>query len=641
MVARLYLLLSILFAGDTTLPNGIHIHEFPASVDGSTIELFVGYRTSGLKEIAGSRAMMEVVDAFLKSTSAVRAMEVTAYGAGGKVEYLSDLDRTGLRLKMPVWASPMVESAIVDFLSETPQKNPALMERALQEVRSRVPPSSDVRSEVEKQIQIALLGASAQSDLSQMSREMVTGFFAKYYGTNRAFVAVNSTSLKTLQSVERRISDDPATKTEGTPRETNSVSLPRVATDFDEGALILGAPTPSVYYRNWYALLMLDRLIQSTLPSKPKTEFLPSLEPHFYRMEVVVPAGTTAEAAEEALRADLNQMQFTRASQERLEAARSSALEYLAGERIQGWFSSLGISERRKEGIDWIQSFSADDMRAAARDLIESRPVVAGWSPRVRTLKLQTELLSDIAARASNSSVAAPPKLDPLEPVKRIPFSPHTDPPFTEKGPVQLESGVSFVVSSTYAVYVAPNSPSSLTVYDKEPSSDLLQATYGAIRPGRILVMAPPEAFDRLRQQWQRFKGNPGDSTFMVIDGKIPGPHLPSLFALKMLLDRRLIEEGLWSDVRIDLRASKGSTLSITGSESNRTQVRSWIEEIASRPILEADAEWAREAAMHHSADILPDLQSLIWEWTPEGIVFDFHLIPTALIRDVARIYLQ
>jgi hypothetical protein len=153
--------------------------------------------------------------------------------------------------------------------------------------------------------------------------------------------------------------------------------------------------------------------------------------------------------------------------------------------------------------------------------------------------------------------------------------------------------------------------------------------------------MAPPDSLERLKQQWARFKGNPNDATPMVVDGKIPGPHLPALLVLKMLLDRRLIEAGMWNDVQLDIRASEGSTLTIHGSEADRGRVRSWIEDIASNPIPEGDLEWAREAAIHHLADFLPDLQSLVWEWTPDGTVFDFHLIPAALIKDAARMYLQ
>jgi hypothetical protein len=642
VLARLCLILIIFLSADSTLPNGIRVYEFSSDItSGNSFELTAGYRTGGLQEIEGARALTEVVAAFLKSTPTARAIEIAAYGAGGTVEYFSDLDRTGIRLKMPNWARPMVESSIAEFLSETPQKNPELVDRALDELRSRMTSDSDVRAGVETQFRTALMGSYAQADLSKVSRETVNEFFTKYYGTNRAFAMTNASRLESLLSVERRLSEDPRPKTEGRLGNATHGQLPRISSDLDEGAVILGVQTPSIYYRSWYAFVMLDRLIRETVASRPKTELLPSLEPYFYRMEVTVPSGQLSETVEAALLADLNQMQYVRAGNEQLEAARRSAIQYLDSERIQGWFVSLGVSERRLEGVDWIRSFSADDMRAAARDLVESHPVVASWSPRVRALKLQTEYLSDIAARLAKSSTVETHSLAPLNPVKFISFPPHTDMAFTEKKPVQLDSGVSIVASTSYAVFVGPGSPNSLTFYAQEPSSNLLQTSYGAFRSGRILVMAPPESLERLKQQWSRFKGNASDETAMVVDGKIPGPHLPALLILKMLLDRRLIEAGMWNDVRLEIRAAEGSTLTIHGSEADRGRVMSWIREIASSPIPDEDVEWAREAASHHLADFLPDLQSLTWEWAPDGTIFDFHFIPTALIKDAARMYLQ
>jgi len=642
VLARLCLILSILIPVDSTLPNGIRVYELSDNGNpGNSFELIAGYRTGGIKEINGSSGLTEVVAAFLKSTASVRAIEIAAYGAGGNVEFFSDLDRISIRLKMPNWARPMVENSIAEFLSETPQKNPELVDRAIEEVRSRSSSGSEVRSEVEKQFRIALMGPEAQSDLSKVTRETVVEFFEKYYGSNRAFAVMNSAPLETLQLVDRRMSEDPLPKTERTSGITMPVQLPRRPTDLDEGAVILGVPTSSIYYRSWYAFLMLDFLIQETVASKPKSEFHPSLEPYFYRMEVAVPSGQLSETVEATLRADLNQMQYVRATNEQLESARKRAVQYLESEFVQRWFISLGVPGRRLEGIDWVRSFSADDMRAAARDLVESNPVVASWSPRVRALRLETEYLSDIAARLANSASEVAPKLAALNAVKITPFPPHTDATFSGQGPVQLDSGVSIVASRSYAVFVAPNSPNSLAFYDQEPSSDFLQTSYGTYRSSRILVMAPPEAVDRLKQQWSRFKGNTNDQTPLAIEGKIPGPHLPSLLVLKMLLDRRLIEAGMWNDAHLEIQAAEGSTLTIRGSEYSRRRVLGWIEEIATRPIPEADVEWAREAAIHHLAEFLPDLQSLIWQWTPDGIILDFHFIPTALIKDVARIYLQ
>ena len=641
MLARLCLILIIFLSADSTLPNGVRVYNFTGEINSTnSFELTAGYRTSGLHEIAGARELAEVVAAFLKSTASVRAIEIAAYGAGGTVEYFSDLDQTGIRLKIPNWARPMVERSITEFLTETPQKNPELVDRALDEVRSRMP-GSNIREGVETQFRTAFLGSYAQGDLSKVSRETVNEFFTKYYGTNRAFAVTNSNSMESLLAVERRFSEDPLPKPDGPSGNATREQLPHIASDLDEGAVLLGVPTPSIYYRSWYAFLMLDRLIRETVPSKPKTELLPSLEPYFYRMEVAVPSGQLSEAVEAALRADLNQMQFVRASREQLETARKNAIQFLESKRIQEWFVSLGVSARRMEGIDWVRSFSADDMRAAARDLVESNPAAASWSPRVRVLKLQTENLSDIDARLAKLSAEGAPRLVPLNPVKIVPFSPHADPAFTEKKPVQLDSGVSIVSSTSYAVFVGPGLPNSLTFYAQEPSSDLLQTSYGAYRSNRILVMAPPESLERLKQQWSRFKGNSQDETAMVVNGKIPGPHLPALLLLKMLLDRRLIEAGMWNDVQLEIRASEGSTLTIRGRDADRARVLSWVEDIHSRPIPEEDLEWAREAAIHHLADFLPDLQSLIWEWTPDGAIFDFRLIPTALVKDAARMYLQ
>ena len=212
-------------------------------------EVTAGYRTSGLREIAGARGLMEIVAAFLKSTSSVRAIEIAAYSAGGTVEYFSDLDRTGVRLKMPIWARSMVESSIAEFLSETPQKNPELVDRALEEVRSRVPPDSDVGAGAETQFRTALLGSYAQIDFASVSRENVNEFFTKYYGTNRAFVVTNSAPLDSLLSVERRISEDPMPKTER-PQENAIRRQPsRISSDLDDGAVLLGVPTTSIYYR--------------------------------------------------------------------------------------------------------------------------------------------------------------------------------------------------------------------------------------------------------------------------------------------------------------------------------------------------------------------------------------------------------
>lgn len=641
MLPRLCLFLSILLAGDSTLPNGIRVYETSESGDsGNSFEWTAGYRTGVRNETVGTRALADVVAAFLKSTPSVRAMAVAAYGAGGEIEFFSDTDRTGIRLKMPVWAKPMVEDAVSDFLSETPLKSPELVDRALNEVRSRMPAVSDVRTSVEEQFRMAVLGPGAKFDLTGVTRKTVDDFFAMHYGTDRAFVVMNSAPMKSLQSVEGRTSlagpNEPGIESVNAAGRAPLPSL-RIQSDLEEGAVILGVPVSSVYYRNWYAFLMLDRLIHEVVQANPATTLRPSLDSYFYRMEVAVPSGQTAGAAETALLQELAQLQYVRASSEQIDAARRSAIQYLESAPVQEWFLSLGVAERRGEGLDWVRSFSADDMRATARDLVEAKPVIASWSPRVRALGLSVEKLSDIEARAAKPPAPAPPKPG-LGPVRLTPFPVHSDAALSEHAPVRLDSGVSIVASSAFAVFVAPDS---LKTFDREPGPDLMQTSYGAFRSSRILVMAPPDSLDRAKQQWAQFQGNPIDTAPVTIDGKITSADIPALLVLKMLLDRRLIESDLWNDIQLEIRAAEGPTLSIRGREDSRRIVRDWIREIASRPLPEADLEWAREAAVHHLPGIRPQLQSLIWVLNSDGLIPDLHLIPSSQIQDVARIYLQ
>jgi len=639
----LYLLLSILLAGNTTLPNGIRVYDLPRPANtGDSFEAIVGYRIGARIESDGTDTLAAAVAAFLKSSPPARAMAVAAYGAGGEVEYFSDLERTGIRLKMPNWARPMVVDSIAEFLSETPQKNPELVDRALDEVRFRTASSKasavsmDPRTRIEEQFRIAMLGSGAAIDIQAVRREAIEKFFVENYGTDRAFVLINGPAANSLQAVERRISPAPKPVAEIPAKSSPPFYIP---SDLDEGVLILGVAVPSVYYRNWYALLMLDQLIQQTAPSKPKTVLRPSLDTYFYRMEVPVPLGQTAAMMEATLRQDLQQLEYVPASSQRLEAARRSAIQYLESESVQRWFLSLGVPERRLEGIDWLRAFSADDMRAAARDVVDAHPVIAGFSPRVRSLRLDTESLADIAERKANaSSLPVAPRHEALAPVRVAAFPPHDDTRTAELPPVRIDSGVSVVASSAYAVFVAPNM---LQVFEREPDSNLLQTSFGAFRTSRILVMAPPSALDRVKQQWAGFRGNVRDQEPVPIVGKITSVDIPALLVLKMLLDRRLIEAGLWSDVHLEIRAEKGSTLTIQGSDADRRVVLDWLREIAAQLPAKADLDWAREAAIHHLTEFRPDLQSLIWEWNPDGVLPDLHFIPDSQLQEVARIYLQ
>jgi len=639
--SRLYLILSILLAGDTTLSNGIRVYDLSKDANsGDAFEAIVGYRAEVHNQSSEAGTLSEVVASFLKLSPSVRAMAVAAYGAGGEIEFFSDLDHSGIRLKMPSWARPMVETSIAAFLSETPGKNPELVNRALDEVKFRIPapaPASDVRSRIEEQFRVAMLGPDKPADLQTVRKETIENFFAENYGTDRAFVVMNASPSQALQAVENRKSTATDKVDEIPARASQPFYIP---SDLDEGVVIVGVPTPPIYYQKWYAFLMLDQLIQQTLSPKPRTVFVPKLDSYFYRMEVSVPLGKTAEMTRAALYQELEQLVYVRSSDQELDAARRKAIQYLESEPVRRWFLSMGVDERRLEGMDWLRTFSADDMRVTARDVVEAKPVIAGYSPRVQSIRLETESLADIAARKANVAAVptSAPRRDALPAVKIVPFPPHEDTKTAELPRVVLDSGVSIVASSVYAVFVAPDM---FQVFEREPAANLIQTSFGAFRSNRILVMAPPNAMDRVKQSWAGFKGNAGDSTPVLIRGNITSADIPAMVVLKLLLDRRLIEAGLWNDVQVEVRASQGSTLTVKGNDTDRSLVQNWIREIADRLPPEEDIQWAREAAIHHLHELRPQLQSLMWEWNPDGVLSDIRTVPDTQIQEVARLYLK
>jgi hypothetical protein len=158
-------------------------------------------------------------------------------------------------------------------------------------------------------------------------------------------------------------------------------------------------------------------------------------------------------------------------------------------------------------------------------------------------------------------------------------------------------------------------------------------------RSDRILILAPPQSLERVQSAWTAFKGNNQDTAVVNAIGKVANIDLPALLVLKMLLDRKLIEAGWWTDATVWLDATRGAELSIDAPAAIRNEIISWIKAIASSPPAEADFVWAREAAIHHLNDVLPDLQSLVWQRVPDYVIPNLETISASQIQDVAKLY--
>jgi hypothetical protein len=106
-----------------------------------------------------------------------------------------------------------------------------------------------------------------------------------------------------------------------------------------------------------------------------------------------------------------------------------------------------------------------------------------------------------------------------------------------------------------------------------------------------------------------------------------------------MALDRRLIESGLWRDVQVELKAASGSELVVRGDAAGKMKVGDWIRTIAVNGFSAEEFGWAREAAIHHLAQMRPDLQSLVWQRDKSEVFSDVTAVTAAQVQNVVKIY--
>ena len=152
------LILSALLAGEITFQNGIRAAELPPNPAG--FEIIAGFRTP-------YHPCNSVIANFLFSTRSARTLAIAAYAAGGKVELISERDRTAIRVTGPQWARAGIDSSVVQFLNETPLTDPVALSHAIAET-ARIP-QPGFRDSVEQDIERRLLGLQDAPNMSESS----------------------------------------------------------------------------------------------------------------------------------------------------------------------------------------------------------------------------------------------------------------------------------------------------------------------------------------------------------------------------------------------------------------------------------------------------------------------------------------
>ena len=598
MLTPICTILAFLFI-PATLPNGIRLIELPSN--GDTIEIIAGYDEPGLTDLI--------------STAGARTLIFNTYAAGGETQLIDQEDRTALRLVLPRWALPMLaDQQLSGLFTDVPKPTEA-------STSAVSTPEQDFRAKVEDEIRSALL--AVQSDPQE-------------YSTRDAFVAISGPMTETLRDALAAV---PRRGAPGKP-EVQISRLPaertlRFSSELPTGAVIFAAPVPSVYYKEWYIVLLLDRVIHGSLPIPLRTMLLLSVHPYYYSMELTLAPGQFPEPAEANFIQELQRLQFTPIDTPHLSAAKKQTSEYLDKKEIREWFASRGISDRLQEGVEWVQSMTADDLRAAVRDLLLANRVIATWPPQPVQTKVEVENLSvgKVEPRPSPGALLARRPLPEGE-ASLTPFPPHKDSPQNVQVPERLASGVSLVASNIDGVFV---SGGALTKYDHEPDAETVKA-FQKYAGDRILVLTPAATLARARELWSTFKGS-GSREVGVPKGPVSSGDLPAVYVLKTMLDLRVIQAGWWHEVELRIDASEGSVLQIRADEEKRQRIIEWIKDIAAHAPPDKDFAWIREVAVHRFDTVRSDIQALTWERDPQGTVQDIETIVPKFVQDVAQIY--
>lgn len=591
MFAPISAVLALLFFA-STLPNGIRLAELPA--EGNSVEIVAGYtagRLTGLTETAAAKSLL-----------------MAATAAGGRIDFIDEVGRTAVRITIPSWALPMLAERLPAFFQQAAVVQPA-------------GPPQDFRSKVEQEIRNALLGP----DRSPAA-----------YATGDAFVLLSSPPPDSLREALAAIPKrEPAAASSAVGRLPAERTF-RFGSGDAEGAVVFASPIPGVYYKEWYAMLLLDRVIHRIVPLHVQTALPLTVHPYYYRVELKVPAGQFPEPAQQSLLQELERLQFARANARDFAAAKDDALAYLYSNGVKEWYASYDLDARREEGVHWIESLTADDIRIAARDLLIMNRVLASWAAKPRQLSVTAEPLDSGAAKGDDAAGATQTVARPQTALteETIAFPPHSDPPTSTAPAERLASGISLAASSANAVFVAGGT---LTRLDHEFTADDLKP-FAQYRADRILVLAPASSIDHARQLWTGFKGaSSGEGG--PPRGKVSGGDLPALFLLKTILDLNVIEAGLGANVQLRIDAGSGSELQIQANDAQRAQILAWIRDIANKPLPDAYFAWVREAAIHRFQSVQPSLQALVWNRDPQGAVQDLALVSAQQLQDVARIY--
>ncbi len=642
------------------LTNGvrvIHLPHFPGeSDDGRGMEIAFGY-TVGLRNEPGYPAgVADLARLYLSASVPARSVALVAHLGGGEFEFTDELDRIGMRMRVP---DTLVETALIQvsaFFAE-PSFDPEMFEYARRLLRSAIGGDREAFGvELEREIGTALLrdypsvwsNPPSADQIERLQIDDLEQYFDENFGTSRAYVTtterVPRSALAAIAAIDsRQASHNPATNSFSESVET-VLDLPSRV----EGGVVVARVVPSVHFEGWFRALVVDRALQQISEPSVRFEFGLGLDPVLHRIEIPVRIPIYVEDVRDDLLDQITGMQFQNPDLAELRRAVESAAAYLGQRSVLEWFAAHDLWDSLEAGWDAINGLTGDSFRSAARDFDALPRVIATWPPAFEQPQVTVENLTE----EIGSVTEAPPPLGRAP--GRVPFPAFEEVAFPDPLPIEVErldSGVTLAADSAYGIFIAGRfeglppggeaqvGPNGSFWAFSDVLNDAVFDQLSDVRPDRLLVLAPVADLPNLRRRLNDWTSGSLDSTPSLSAGRVATGDLPGLVVLKTWLDAKVIEAGWWGQVDLRIEGIEGSRLIIDADAEHDAVVQAWIQEVAEIGPEDGEFLHVRSAALGYFNRIRRELQILLWQRNPRGTIRLPTTVNPTRLRDVARIY--
>ena len=642
------------------LANGIRIVHLPGMDRAGNIytEIAFGFVLSDGDAASYPHGVRELLASYLSLSVAARSVALAAHLAGGEFELLNVPDRVGIRVRVPSNSLEAVTAQIAMYFSHA-IVNFEILEyagiRKEPEDRGRVPETAEANSEIDAEIEAAMFGGvpdtfAVLDAVEPPGLREVQRYLDNNVGTDRAYVIATNPlpagAIETLRRVTRRSS----TYAPPANRAGDAVEVELRFPSRPDGGVIIATALPDPRFESWFSALAVDRVLRGAAGPDVGFDFQIEAGESIHRIALRVRLPEYSEDLRDDWIRRIQNVMYEGLPEGELDSVKSDVLSQLGERSMLEWFAAHDLWEPLEVGWRMIRELTSDGLRSRALAFARARRVIAIWSPMFSQPELVVE---DLGNDAEPEPIFEEP--EPLRVPGRLSIPAMARFEATNLLPVELErldSEITLAGADEHMIFIAgefggllsggrvvkAGANGVLWAFASEPD-EVVFDQLNNVRADRLLFFYPNSAMPSARTRFATWTGGASDFSPSLALGEVATADLPGLLVLKTWLDAKLIEAGWLGMAELRIDGLEGSRLIIDAEPDLEREIRKWIAELGEMGIVDEDFDQVRNAAMGYFDRIRRELQIILWQRAPEGIVQTPASFTLGRLRDVARLY--